>query len=170
MTKKNLVFLLAIVIVAGVIYVVKSKSNQKNRVILKEVIELHQGTEATIGKIIAIQTDLKKRIFFLREEVKALKEANMANKADQLSAKTAEIEDLELELGSLGTLETEFNSLKDEVGNTLKSQKDKISKEMHDKLAVAKAKFAQLNDRFGKSIEKAGKAMQQDPSQEEETK
>ena len=47
---------------ASVIYIVKSKSNEKDRVILKEVIELHQGAEPTIGKIVEIQTDLKTRI------------------------------------------------------------------------------------------------------------
>jgi archaellum component FlaC len=172
MTKKHLVFLLAIVVAAGVIFVLQSKSNEKNRVILKEVIELHQGVEPNIEKIVEAKANLKKQIEVLREEAKSLKEAakkikpapgkvaekqEEADKSDQLSAKAAEVEALAQELEEL---EAELHSWKEDVASTLKGQKDKITKEMHSKLTAAKEKFTQLNDRVGKSIEKAGKAMQ----------
>jgi Mg2+ and Co2+ transporter CorA len=179
MTKKHFVFLLAIVVVAGVFFLVRSKSNEKHRIILKEVMELHQGAEPKIEKIIEVKTDLKKQIELLKAEAQTLREAakkikpatskavekkEEAEKADQLSAKAAEIETLAQELEEL---EAELHTWKEDVASTLKSQKNKISKEVHDKLTIAKAKFAQLNDRFGKSIEKAGKSMQQPQTQEQ---
>lgn len=179
MTKKHFVFLLAIVAVAGIIFVVKSKSNEKNRIILKEVIELHQGAEPKIEKIVEIKTDLKKQVEALKAEAQTLRESakkaksvagkvvekkEESEKADQLSAKAAEIEALAQELEEL---EAEFHSWKEDVANTLKGQKDKITKEMHDKLAAAKTKFAQLSDRITKSIEKAGTPTQQPQTQEQ---
>lgn len=179
MTKKHFVLLLAIIIVAGIVFLMKSKSNEKNRVILKEVMELHQGVEPKIEKIVETKTSLKHQIVILKEEAQSLKEAakkvkavagkvgekkEEMEKADQLSAKAAEIEALAQELEEL---EAELHTWKEEVANTLKGQKDKITKEVHDKLMAAKTKFTQLNDRFGKSIEKAGKAMPQLQSQQQ---
>jgi len=151
----------------------RKKLAEEMKLYVSDVLELHQGIEPKIEKIVEVKTDLKKQIELLKKEAHMLIEAakkmkpvrgeviekkEEATKSDQLLAKAAEIEVLAQELEDL---EAEFNFWKEDVAITLKGQKDKISKEVYDKLEASKEKFAQLNDRLGKSIEKVIKSAQQ---------
>jgi ABC-type transporter Mla subunit MlaD len=177
MTKKHFVFLLAIVVAAGIIFIVKSKTNKEYRDSLNEVINLHQGADPRIEKIVESKADLKRQIEVLKGEAQNLrasaKKATVVagkvvdkkeelEKADQISAQVAEMEALVQELEEV---EAELHAWKEDVATLLKDKKDKITKEMHGKLVAAKTKFTQINERFVKSTEKAVQALQQSQHQ-----
>jgi chromosome segregation ATPase len=145
----------------------KLKENTKN---LKEEIksEAHAQKETIKEKGHDLKAKAEEKKDHTKEKIHELKEEAKA-KRDVLKKQAGDIKDEAVQTAierydnavrELEELEAEIASWKESFAATLKEKKAKASKETHAKLEAARDKLTEINDRIGRAIEKAGKAMQ----------
>lgn len=186
-----LIMLVVILGIIAVIIVNSRSSKRHYFTLNQELTNLEKDVEPKLEKIMEMKNNLKEQIDRLKVNTKSLKDEGKKEikgqkeqikekahelkeqvkekqeelkhkagaKADDTTIKT--IERYETLVKELEELETEMQTWKESVASNLKGAKDKVNKEVHDKLMAAKDKFKQLNDRLGKTIENVGKALQQ---------
>ena len=186
-----LLIMLVVILAIITVVIVNFRSSKRNYYTLsQELTGLEKDVEPKIRKIMELKSNLQAQISKLKEDTKSLKDESkkeikgqkeqikeiahalkeqVKEKKEALQTAGAKVDEdtirtierYEILVKELEEIESEMKTWRESIADALKGQKDKISKEAHNKLVAAKDKFKQLNDRLGKAIENAGKAMQQ---------
>jgi chromosome segregation ATPase len=165
-------------------------NKKKEREIQEDVARIQSEIEPKLTKLMELKSNLKEQLVKLKEDTKVLTQEAKKEVKGQKEAIKGKVHELKEEarakrdvlkqhadetkdeaihkviekynntVKELEDLEAEMTSWKEEFAANLKTKKDKASKETHAKLEATRNKLREINDRIGKTIERAGQSMQ----------